>query len=139
MIVSSAQDQRAVLARTNPLTLGPIPSTPRTARASVVAQLSAWQRPDLTDVAEAVVSELVTNAVQASEQGATPIALRMILTTRSVFVEVFDSAPGCPVSREPGPNAESGRGLRIVTSLAADFGWSPTPTGKVVWAEITPD
>jgi anti-sigma regulatory factor (Ser/Thr protein kinase) len=138
MILSAAQDQRAVLARTNPLTLGPIPSTPRTARASVVAQLSAWQRADLADVAEAVVSELVTNAVQASERAATPVALRMILTTRSVFVEVFDSAPGCPAPREPDLAAEFGRGLRIVTALAADFGWNPTPTGKIVWAEITP-
>jgi hypothetical protein len=66
------------------------------------------------------------------------VELRMILTTRSVFVEVFDSAPGCPAPRESDPAAESGRGLQIVTALAADFGWNPTPTGKIVWAEIAP-
>jgi hypothetical protein len=66
------------------------------------------------------------------------VELRMILTTRSVFVEVFDSAPGCPAPRESDPAAESGRGLQIVTALAADFRWNPTPTGKIVWAEIAP-
>lgn len=76
--------------------------------------------------------------MQASERDATPIAVRLILTTRSVFVEVFDSAPGCPAPRQPDPAAESGRGLQIVTALAADFGWCPTATGKVVWAEVAP-
>jgi anti-sigma regulatory factor (Ser/Thr protein kinase) len=136
MILSAAQDQRAVLARTTPLNLGPIDTSPGTARASARAQLSVWGRPDLVDDAEAVVSELVTNAVQASERGATPVELRMILTTRSVFVEVFDSAPGHPAPRVAGPAEESGRGLRLVTALSADFGWNPTSTGKVVWAEI---
>jgi anti-sigma regulatory factor (Ser/Thr protein kinase) len=138
MILSAAQDQRAVLARTTPLSLGPIATSPGTARASARAQLCAWGRGDLAEAAEAVVSELATNAVQASERAATPIVLRLVLTTRSVFVEVFDSAPGCPAPRPQGPAAESGRGLQIVAALAADFGWNPTPTGKVVWAEVAP-
>jgi anti-sigma regulatory factor (Ser/Thr protein kinase) len=138
MILSAAQDQRAVLARTTPITLGCIPTSPGTARASARAQLAAWGRADLAASTEAVVSELVTNAVQASERGATPTELRMILTTRSVFVEVFDSAPGCPAPRAWDPAKESGRGLQIVAALAAAFGWNPTPTGKIVWAEITP-
>jgi anti-sigma regulatory factor (Ser/Thr protein kinase) len=138
MILSAAQDQRAVLARTNPLTLGPIPTSPRTARASVVAQLTAWGRDDLAADAEAIVSELVTNAVRESESAGSPIGLRLILTTRSVFIEVLDYAPGVPAPREADPATESGRGLLIVSSIARDWGWTPAQNGKITWAEVAP-
>jgi anti-sigma regulatory factor (Ser/Thr protein kinase) len=136
MILSAAQDQRAVLARTSPLSLGPLATTPGTARASARAQLAAWGRGDLADDVEAIVSELTTNAVQASERDATPIAVRLVLTTRSVFVEIFDAAPGIPSPRDADPAAESGRGLLLVASIARDWGWTRTTTGKVTWAEI---
>jgi anti-sigma regulatory factor (Ser/Thr protein kinase) len=138
MIFSAAQDQRAVLARSVPLRLGPIDTSPGTARASARAQLAAWGRPDLAADAEAVVSELVANAVQASKRGATPVGLRLILTTRSVFAEVLDYAPGVPTFREAGTEAESGRGLHLVAALSADWGWTPASGGKITWAEITP-
>jgi serine/threonine-protein kinase RsbW len=115
---------------------GPIDSSPGTARVSARAQLAAWGRSDLAEDVEEIVSELVTNAVNASERDATPIALRLVLTTASVAVEVFDSAPGVPVAYAPPEGAESGRGLQIVAALARDWGWSPTSNGKVVWAEV---
>jgi anti-sigma regulatory factor (Ser/Thr protein kinase) len=138
MIFSAAQDQQAILARTAPLDLGPIATSPGTARASARAQLSAWGRPDLADDAEAVVSELVTNAVRASEGAGLPIGLRLILTTQSVFIEVLDYAPGIPSPREADAEAESGRGLHLVAALAADWGWTPANGGKITWAEIRP-
>jgi anti-sigma regulatory factor (Ser/Thr protein kinase) len=138
MILSAAQDQRAVLARTTPLNLGPIDTSPGTARASARAQLSAWGRADLAADAEVVVSELVTNAVRASERAGSPVALRLILTTRSVFIEVLDYAPGVPSPREADPAAESGRGLLVVASIARGWGWTPAQNGKVVWAEVAP-
>jgi hypothetical protein len=138
MILSAAHDQRAVLARTTPLNLGPIDTSPGTARASARAQLAAWGRADLAADAEAVVSELVTNAVRASERAGSPVAVRLILTTRSVFVEVLDYAPGVPAPREADPAAESSRGLLLVASIARDWGWTPTQSGKVVWAEVAP-
>jgi hypothetical protein len=133
MMISPASH---VLARSHPLTLGPIDSSPRTARASARAQLSEWGRPELANDVEEIVSELITNAVKASERDATPVALRLLLTSASVVVEVFDSAPGVPVVYEPGPGAESGRGLQIVAALSIGWGWSPTANGKVTWAEI---
>ena len=138
MIISAAQDQRAVLARTAPLRLGPIDTSPGTARASARAQLAAWGRPDLTADAEAVIAELVTNAVQASVSAGSPVALRLVLTTRSVFIEVQDYAPGVPTPRAASPSEESGRGLHLVAALSADWGWTPANGGKVTWAEITP-
>lgn len=137
MIISPAHpDQRRVLATSSPITLGPYDSSPRTARASARAQLSQWGRPELGDDLEAVVSELVTNAVHASESTATPVAVRLVLTSASLFVEVFDSAPGVPVAAAAGAESECGRGLRIVAALARDWGWTPTANGKVTWAEI---
>jgi hypothetical protein len=135
MIISAAQ-QRSVLDRSAPLTLGPYDSSPRTARMSARAQLSQWGRADLADDTETVVSELVTNAVQASETGATPVALRLVLTPGSIVVEVFDHAPGEPVPEAVNAEAVSGRGLQMVGFLARDWGWAPTPSGKVVWAEV---
>jgi len=127
-----------VLARSAPITLGAIDSSPRTARASAAAQLCEWGRADLAGDAGLVVSELVTNAVQASTAAGTAVGLRLVLTTGSVFVEVHDRAPGHPMACEPGPGSESGRGLQIVAALAADWGWTPTADGKVTWAEIAP-
>jgi anti-sigma regulatory factor (Ser/Thr protein kinase) len=138
MILSAAQDQRSVLATTTPIQLGAISTSPRTARASAVAALREWGRADLADAAGAIISELVTNAVQASQRAATPIALRLVLTTASVIVEVLDYAPDVPTPRQPDGESESGRGLALVAALAADLGWNPTGTGKVVWAEIRP-
>jgi hypothetical protein len=51
-------------------------------------------------------------------------------------VQVYDRAPGLPLPRELTRDAESGRGLRLVAALAADWGWSPVCGGKVVWAII---
>jgi signal transduction histidine kinase len=138
MILSAAQDQRAVLARTAPLNLGPIPTSPRTARASARAQVSAWGRPDLAGDVEQIVSELTANAVQASRAAGSPLALRMILTTASVIVEVLDYAPGVPAPRQPDGESESGRGLLLVSAIARDWGWTPAQNGKIVWAEVAP-
>jgi len=103
MIITPASH---VIARSSPITLGPIDTSPGTARASARAQLSAWGRDELADDLEIVVSELMSNAVAASEPGGTPVALRMVLTTASVLVEVWDCAPGVPAPRAP--HAESG-------------------------------
>jgi anti-sigma regulatory factor (Ser/Thr protein kinase) len=126
----------AVLSRAALLCLGPYDSSPRTARASARAQLSQWGRSDLSDDTELVVSELVANAVQASERDGTPVALRLVLTPDSVLVEVFDSAPGLPAPRKADHAAESGRGLLVVAALSVDWGWAPTWGGKVVWAKV---
>jgi anti-sigma regulatory factor (Ser/Thr protein kinase) len=91
---------------------------------------------DLSDHTEAVVAELVANAVRASERDATPVALRLVLAPASVLVEVFDSAPGLPAPGEADHVAESGRGLHIVAALSRNWGWTPARGGKVVWAEV---
>jgi anti-sigma regulatory factor (Ser/Thr protein kinase) len=116
--------------------LGPYGDSPRTARVSARAQLSQWGRGDLAYETEMITSELVTNAVQASEKAGSPVAVRMILTLDSVVVEVLDHAPGYPARRDPGHEEASGRGLNIVADLSLRWGWYPARVGKVVWAEV---
>lgn len=128
--------QTRVLARSAPITLGPYDSSPGTARVSARAQLQAWGRGRLADDADLIVSELVTNAVKASEAAGSPVAVRLVLTNASVVVQVLDCAPGLPVRYEPGAEAECGRGLQLVAALSSDWGWTQTQAGKVVWAEL---
>lgn len=130
------QDQRFEIAKSAPIWLGPYSSAPGTARASARAQLAQWGRPELADDAELVISELTTNAVRASEAAGSPVAVRLVLTSASVVVQVLDSAPGVPVRYEPGADAECGRGLQLVAALSSDWGWTQTQAGKIVWAEI---
>ena len=58
------------------------------------------------------------------------------MAATALFVEVFDNAPGVPVTQELKAGAESGRGLYLVAALARNWGWTPTANGKVTWAEI---
>jgi hypothetical protein len=129
-------DQRRVLARSALLTLGPIVTSPRTARVSAMAQLSQWGRGHVAADTAAIVAELVTNAIAASIPADTPVGFGMILTDSSVIVEVYDYAPGEPAPGTPAPEAESGRGLHMVAALSRQWGWSLLRGSKVVWAEV---
>jgi hypothetical protein len=52
-------------------------------------------------------------------------------------VECHDQAPGFPVIREASAEAENGRGLMMVAALTGgQWGWSETPGGKCVWAQL---
>jgi anti-sigma regulatory factor (Ser/Thr protein kinase) len=102
----------------------------------VRAQVTEWGRADLADDAELIVSELVTNAAIASARDISPVAVRLIMIPGALVIEVLDQAPGVPVLREADCAAESGRGLQLVASVAADWGWKPQGSGKVTWAMI---
>ena len=78
-----------------------------------------------------IVSEAVTNAVvHACSQ---PRLVVTVVEDR-LRVEVHDTSRDPPVMR-PASVAVGGLGLRIVASVANEWGWSMTPTGKVVWSE----
>jgi hypothetical protein len=130
--------------------LGALTTAPASARAHIGAVLPGWQLADLTDVCQAVVSELVTNALEASTgpageliymDGRMPlIRLRLLSDGSRVLAEVWDQAPGFPVPRRAASDSESGRGLHLVDAMTRGrWGWRPTQgrPGKVVWAELT--
>lgn len=127
--------------------LAPFPSVPAIARDLVRVSLPAWGLAALADDAAAVVTELATNAVAASiapdgnprwlPGNQMPLVWVRLLSDRiTLLAEVLDMAPGVPFTREAGPDAEDGRGLAIVSALAAQWGWNETRDGKVVWAAL---
>jgi hypothetical protein len=107
------------------------PSSMSRARQAIARTCHAWGM-DPPAAAELVVSELVANAVM---HGWGNISLRLFATDLGLRVEVEDSNPAPPVATDGHPNRMGGFGMQIVDRLA-DWGWRPSGTGKLVWAEL---
>lgn len=124
------------------LELGAFASAVPCARSHARLVVAEWGRPELADTVELVVSELVTNAIQAAGQspGSGPaipvVRLWLASDHRGVLISVWDGSSQAPMRRESGPDDESGRGLLIVESLGRDWGSYRTADGKVVWVLI---
>ncbi|HEY3877935.1 MAG TPA: ATP-binding protein [Trebonia sp.] len=109
------------------------------ARSVVEDAIRAWRVPVDADVAVLLTSELVTNAVT---HGA-PAAGRFVLLTivceaAGLRVDVHDGSGDLPVLGDAAGDgdsaeAETGRGLLLVTSLSAEWGFYRTPAGKAVY------
>ena len=112
---------------------------PSRGRHAVTEVLDGWGcEPGTREDLLLVVSELVTNAVV---HGAEPIVVTMVRAAERVRVEVTDGAAGSSPHGNPRPpkNAETGRGLSVVTRLAVAWGWRATPgSGKTVWPARSP-
>ncbi|WP_342666150.1 ATP-binding protein [Phycicoccus jejuensis] len=93
---------------------------------------------DLVGEAEMVTSELLTNAVRhARPLSDGTIRVRWKIRGDVVEVEVTDGG-GATVPK-PAPRTvwlSSGRGLRIVRSMAHEWGVTEDRTGNVVWATL---
>jgi hypothetical protein len=125
--------------------LGPRPESVKTGRDFTRATLLDWDLSALTDPAELVVSELVTNAlahgVPSARRFVSEHCIRLRLLAQAPFVMCMVTDPGheIPVLREPGPTCESGRGLNVVESCSVRWGWHLLDEGgKVVWALLRP-
>jgi anti-sigma regulatory factor (Ser/Thr protein kinase) len=104
-----------------------------------VQVLNEWGLGHLTDDAAMIVSELMTNAADASVvlPERPPIALRLLATETSLVIEVWDRSPLDVEQREADPRDECGRGLTVVAALSERWGWKRTGyRRKVVWAEL---
>ncbi|MEU4874572.1 SpoIIE family protein phosphatase [Streptomyces sp. NPDC021608] len=104
------------------------------ARAAVREQLHDWGLAALAEAAELLVSELVTNAVRHSRRR--PVGLRLVRGD-TLLCEVEDDDHELPNLLSAGPGDESGRGLRVVSALAREWGASRTADGKSVRFELT--
>jgi anti-sigma regulatory factor (Ser/Thr protein kinase) len=116
-------------------------SSPGLARRAVAEILRTWNLTPLTDTAGLLVSELMTNAVQASASSGhdqSPVALRLSWAAASLIIEVWDRDDRPPVVQEQRPDAPGGRGLYIVEMLSTSAAYYPSPTGqgKVTWCQI---
>ena len=133
------------------LELGPYPGAVPCARLHAKLILWEWGMQAIADAVELVVSELVTNALMASNDlagprfpglagyGVPPVRLWLACDRRKVLIEVWDASADPPVCQDLQPQAESGRGLHLVEAVSADWG-SYVPagrSGKIVWAIVT--
>ena len=80
-----------------------------------------------------MVSELVTNV---GLHARTEAVVRVSLHDGCLRVEVSDRSAHPIEVRQHAPGAETGRGLRIVEALAADWGVDAVAGGKTVWFEV---
>ncbi|MGW0947318.1 SpoIIE family protein phosphatase [Streptomyces sp. NPDC002623] len=104
------------------------------ARAAVREQLHDWGLAKSADAVALMVSELVTNAVRHSHRR--PVALRLV-RGETLLCEVEDDDHELPTLLSAGAGDECGRGLRVVSTLAREWGTSRTGAGKTVWFELT--
>lgn len=90
----------------------------------------------LADDTALVVSELVTNSVRAN---ASAFGLALEGHRDRLRIEVTDDAPGRPTQGDPEAHDERGRGLIIVSAVAAEWSVLSNPQSKTVWAELVVD
>jgi two-component sensor histidine kinase len=91
------------------------------------------ERDDVVGTAELVVTELVTNAINA---GCSDVVVQIDLHRTYLRVSVEDDAAGQLRVREPSTTNEHGRGLHIVEMLATGWGVDPVQDRKRVWADL---
>jgi hypothetical protein len=109
------------------------PQSPRAARRFSVHALAGWRRGDLADVVQLVVSELTTNAIVHAGSSFT---LTLTRTAHGVRVAVRDASVHVPVQRAAAATDWSGRGLRLLTDVAREWGTAVLADGKEVWADV---
>ena len=135
------------------LELGSIVTAAPCARLHTMLVLWEWDLGALAHTAAVVVSELVTNAVQASAgitdsqfagnwaPGTPPVRMWLSADEHRLVIQVWDGSDQPPVPQPVEPEADCGRGLLLVGSLSAEWGcYAPeSSSGKVVWAVVTAD
>lgn len=108
------------------------PTAPAEARKHVRTVISVADVPVDEHTAALLTSELVTNAVQ--HDAGKVITLEVRVRHSRLRVEVHDSASGMPVPDQVSTTEdEDGRGLLLVDTLADEWGFYRTPTGKAVY------
>ena len=148
-------------ARRTHLELGALRGAVPCARLHARHVLWEWGLSDLDEAVELVVSELVTNAIQASaglsrevpgydedSQGLPCVWLWLASDGRQLVVEVGDSSPRTPIQAETETehDVEGGRGLLLVETVSRRWGYYyPAEEDdsqrkiirKVVWALLS--
>jgi anti-sigma regulatory factor (Ser/Thr protein kinase) len=122
---------RPTVQRPRRIALAAGPAAPAEARRQVRAAIDAWDVPVDPEVAVLLTSELVTNAIR-HEPGET-VLLSITCVCGQLRVDVRDTSCSVPVPADAPPDAEAGRGLMLVASLSADWGYRRTPAGKAVY------
>jgi anti-sigma regulatory factor (Ser/Thr protein kinase) len=116
------------------LVLPPDIAAVREARRLVQGFCEAEAVPDeVRDTAVLLASETVTNAFV---HGRSDARLAVSLVPGGVLVEVGDDNSRHPRAVDADDQALDGRGLMIITALAARWGVRDEEVGKTVWFEV---
>jgi anti-sigma regulatory factor (Ser/Thr protein kinase) len=113
------------------LTLAARPAAAAAARRQVQAAIHAWDIPVDQSVATLLASELVANVLV--HDAGDSIRLVISRTASMLRVDVHDTSCDLPVLGNAPATAEAGRGLQLVSSLSAMWGYYRTPMGKAVY------
>ncbi|MGI5456930.1 ATP-binding protein [Streptomyces sp. CA-249302] len=122
------------------LRLSATPRGARLARRLTADRLAAWGHPhhtDVNDTAQHLVAELAANAVTHGRVPGRDFELRLLLLPENTLrIEVSDPRGDRQLRFVTEPDGEHGRGLVLVSLLAATWGVTDRPIGKTVWAEL---
>lgn len=120
------------------LSLSAQPASVPTARRLVRDRCEQWGADAAaSDAAVLLASELVTNAVLHAR---TPLTLTVGGGDGTIRVEVRDWHPALPQARRYNVDTATGRGLRLLETIASAWGVLKVPSaeqpGKIVWFEV---
>ncbi|HWG64819.1 MAG TPA: ATP-binding protein [Streptosporangiaceae bacterium] len=120
-----------------------LPESVKAGRDFTRALMAEWNLSEIGDSLSLVASELITNALRhgvgapARPRDKCPIQLRLLAQVPYVMCLVTDPGTEIPVLQNPGPWAETGRGLNVVDTCSVRWGWHLLDGGgKVVWAVL---
>ncbi len=120
-----------------PLELPSVTESVPKARAYVRRALAAADSAADVDTAALLVSELVTNAILHAR---TPLLVSVDSRGGEAHIEVHDESSTAPRLHPFSATSATGRGLRLLDSLAKRWGVEVDPdgNGKTVWCEVGP-
>jgi anti-sigma regulatory factor (Ser/Thr protein kinase) len=122
---------RPTVQRPRCISLAAGPPAAAEARSQVRAAICAWDVPVEESVAVLLTSELVTNAI--THEPGQNIMIVITCTSGQLRVDVHDTSRSLPEPVDAPADAETGRGLMLVTSLSTEWGFYRTPAGKAVY------
>jgi anti-sigma regulatory factor (Ser/Thr protein kinase) len=108
-------------------------TAPGDARRFTVQTLHEWGINAVSEEAELIVSELVTNALRHANSRS---RVALSASDSCLRIEVADDGEGSAVRRHAVPEDTSGRGLMLVEAMADRWGSHHDGHEHVVWCEI---
>jgi len=120
------------------LELGAFAAAVPCARLHARQVLREWGLARLGESVELLVTELITNAVKASQAvtPGSPVRLWLVSDLAQILILVWDASPQPPVRINTSGETENGRGLILVEAISEQWGWYGLDgsAGKFVWA-----
>jgi anti-sigma regulatory factor (Ser/Thr protein kinase) len=122
--------------------LGALPSAVPCTRLHTRHVLWEWGQKSLIADAELAVSEIVTNAIAASQavESLHPVRLWLLSDRSRTLIMVGDASPHAPRRMDPAAtDTDGGRGLMLVEAVSSNWGWYITHKvgiAKIIWVEL---